>query len=88
MKRVLSLFMLVIILTASGVGTAPKGVNRSQARAMARRGAILDLQKNLLRKYHKVKRGPISGFMNHVEISQGEWDGHTYTVKGQLRLSR
>ena len=88
MKHALSLFLLAIILTASGVCTAPKGVSPSQARAMARRGAILDLQKNLLRKYNNVSKGSISGLMKHVEILEGEWDGKTYIVKGQLNLSR
>ena len=88
MKRALSLFLLAIVLTASGVGTAPQGVKPSQARAMARRGAILDLQKNLLRQYRKVRKGSIRGIMKHVEITDGEWDGKTYTVKGRLRLKK
>jgi hypothetical protein len=89
---------------SSGVGVVPKGMKGAQAKAMARRGAIVDLQRNLLEFMGGVQidgrttldnfmaddlvRQEVHGIIQGVEVLGGEWDGESYTVSGRIRLKQ
>ncbi|MDR1742062.1 MAG: hypothetical protein LBR38_09535 [Synergistaceae bacterium] len=65
---------------ASGMGRAPSGHSQeAQRKAMARRGAVVDLQRNLMAK---VGGG---GFIKNVEVLDEAWDGEVYRVRGRVR---
>jgi hypothetical protein len=66
---------------ASGTGIAPRGMPVAQARAMARRAAILDLRRRLAAR---LGGGP-DGYIRGVEIFGGAWDGTSYSVSGRVR---
>jgi hypothetical protein len=84
------------------MAVAPKGMQGAQARALARRGAIVDLQRNLLEFLKGVQidakttmddfmaddrvRSEVNGAIKNVELLKGEWDGEAYTVTGRLML--
>lgn len=86
---------------AIGTGLAPTGTKGAQAKALARRGAILDLQRNLLEFMAGVQidsgsrmndfmldntvRQELHGVIKNVEVLGGEWDGEEYIVRGRVR---
>jgi hypothetical protein len=70
---------------AAGIGLAPGGMSGAQAKAMARRAAIVDLQRNLA---GALGRGGPDGFIQGVEIFDGEWDGTRYRVSGRVRAEK
>ena len=89
---------------ATGMAVAPTGTKGAQAKALARRGAMVDLQRNLLEFMVGVQidaqttmedfmandkvRSEIHGIIRNVETISGEWDGESYVVKGRLRLGQ
>jgi len=91
-------------IEASGMAVAPKGTKGAQARALARRGAIVDLQRNMLEFLNGVQvdarttmddfmaedrvRTEVHGAIRNVELLKGEWDGEAYTVTGRLKLAQ
>ena len=89
-------------IEATGMAVAPTGKKGGQGKALARRGATLDLQRNLLEFMKGVRidgqttmndfmaedrvRSEISGIIKNVEVMRGEWDGEAYTVTGRIKL--
>ena len=89
-------------IEATGMAVAPTGKKGAQGKALARRGATLDLQRNLLEFLKGVQidarttmndfmaedrvRSEISGIIKNVEVMRGEWDGEAYTVTGRIKL--
>ncbi len=89
-------------IEATGMAVAPTGTKGAQGKALARRGATLDLQRNLLEFLKGVQidsrttmndfmaedrvRSEISGLIKNVEVVNGEWDGEAYTVTGRIKL--
>ena len=89
-------------IEATGMAVAPTGKKGGQGKALARRGATLDLQRNLLEFMKGVQidaqttmndfmaedrvRSEISGIIKNVEVMRGEWDGEAYTVTGRIKL--
>ena len=89
-------------IEATGMAVAPTGKKGAQGKALARRGATLDLQRNLLEFMKGVRidgqttmndfmaedrvRSEISGIIKNVEVMRGEWDGEAYTVTGRIKL--
>ena len=89
-------------IEATGMAVAPTGKKGAQGKALARRGATLDLQRNLLEFMKGVQidaqttmndfmaedrvRSEISGIIKNVEVMRGEWDGEAYTVTGRIKL--
>jgi len=90
-------------IEATGMAVAPKGAQGAQAKALARRGAIVDLQRNLLEFMGGVQvdarttmddfmaedmvRSEVHGVIRNVELLKGEWDGEAYTVTGRIKLA-
>ncbi|MBQ7733490.1 MAG: hypothetical protein IJT58_05680 [Synergistaceae bacterium] len=88
---------------AQGMAVAPPGTRGAQAKAMARRGAMLDLQRNLLEFLSGVQvdsetrmenfmaedrvKSEVHGVIRNVEAVNGEWDGEVYTIKGRIKLA-
>jgi hypothetical protein len=72
-------------IEATGIGLAPKGMRDAQAKALARRGAIVDLQRNLVTI---IGNGDPNGSIRGVEVFQDEWDGTSYKVSGRIRVNR
>lgn len=62
---------------ASGMAYAPANTTGAQAMLLARRGAILDLYRNLLG--HDAAG---TGFISGVRVISERWDGKVYTVRG------
>ena len=86
---------------ATGTAVAPKGMTGAQAKAMARRGAMLDLQRNLLEFLNGVQidaysvigdsdtvRSELHGVIKNVEAIDGTWDGEAYTIRGRVRMEQ
>jgi hypothetical protein len=89
-------------IEATGMAVAPKGTDGAQAKALARRGAIVDLQRNLLEFMGGVQvdsrttmndfmaedrvRSEVHGIIRNIELLDGTWDGESYTVSGRVRL--
>jgi len=89
---------------ATGMAVAPTGSKGAQAKALARRGAMVDLQRNLLEFMIGVQidaetrmedfmandkvRSELHGIIRNVETLSGEWDGESYIVKGRLKLGQ
>jgi hypothetical protein len=89
-------------IEATGMAVAPKGTKGAQAKLLARRGAIVDLQRNLLEFMAGVQidarttmddfmasdrvRSEVSGNIRNVELMEGEWDGEAYTISGRIKL--
>ena len=85
-----------------GVGIPPDNMKGPQAKAMARRAAIVDLQRNLLEFVKGVQidgrttmenfiandfvRQSVNGMIKNVQPVEGEWDGESYTMSGRLEL--
>jgi hypothetical protein len=89
-------------IEAEGVGVSPAGVKDAQGKALARRAAIVDLQRNLLEFMNGVQvdarttvenfmaddrvRTELHGIIKNVELLDGEWDGESYTISGRIRM--
>ncbi|MDR2180692.1 MAG: hypothetical protein LBP21_10320 [Synergistaceae bacterium] len=89
-------------IESTGMAVAPTGTKGAQAKALARRGAIVDLQRNLLEFMGGVQidarttmddfmasdrvRTEVHGIVQNVELLEGAWDGESYTVSGRIRL--
>jgi hypothetical protein len=89
-------------IESTGMAVAPTGTKGAQAKALARRGAIVDLQRNLLEFMGGVQidarttmddfmasdrvRSEVHGVVQNVELLDGTWDGESYTVSGRIRL--
>ncbi|MDR1873861.1 MAG: hypothetical protein LBQ90_02445 [Synergistaceae bacterium] len=89
-------------IESTGMAVAPTGMKGAQAKALARRGAIVDLQRNLLEFMGGVQidarttmddfmasdrvRQEMHGIIKNVELLEGTWDGESYTVSGRVRL--
>ena len=69
-------------VASAGIGLAPKGMSGSQAKAMARRAAVVDLQHSLA---GILGGGGPNGHISGVEILNGTWDGTYYRVSGRVR---
>ena len=72
------------ILEAYGKAHAPAGKTYAQAKALARRGAVLDLQRNLLIKARHSSSEYVSGFIKGIVMTGETWDGTFYTVTGYI----
>lgn len=88
---------------ASGMAVPPTGKSGAQGKALARRGAMADLQRNMLEFIGGVQidsrttmddfmaedrvRSEVHGFISRVEIMKGEWDGESYTVTGRIKTN-
>ncbi|MDR1508812.1 MAG: hypothetical protein LBS53_04170 [Synergistaceae bacterium] len=89
-------------IEAKGMAVAPTGTKGAQAKALARRGAIVDLQRNLLEFIVGVQvdarttmndfmasdrvRTEINGMIKNVELLEGEWDEESYNITGRVKL--
>jgi hypothetical protein len=89
-------------IEAQGMAVAPTGTKGAQAKALARRGAIVDLQRNLLEFIVGVDvdarttmndfmatdrvRTEINGMIKNVELLEGVWDEESYTITGRVKL--
>ena len=78
-------------IEAVGYGVAPSGTSGAWAKLLARRGAIVDLQRNLLQKLHQVQSGAgvmlpnrLYGFITGVELLDDEWNGKVYKLRGRV----
>ena len=90
-------------IEATGMAVAPDGATNAQGKALARRGAIVDLQRNLLESVGGVQidsrttmndfmaedrvRSEVHGLIRNVELLDGKWDGESYTVTGRIRTA-
>ena len=88
-------------IEGSGMAVAPEGTECAQAKALARRGAMVDLQRNMLEFVCGVQidarttmddfmaedrvRSEVHGLIRNIEILKGEWDGECYTVTGRIK---
>lgn len=76
------------IFEASGKGKIPAiSKTPAQAKILARRGAILDLQRNLLLKTRSgySHSGNVYGIIKGIVITNENWDGKIYTVTGYIK---
>jgi hypothetical protein len=88
---------------AIGQAVAPTGKEGSaQGKLLAKRGAVVDLQRNLLEFVKGVRISSettmenfmaddrvvssVTGFIKNVAVTDSEWDGEIYTVTGRLPL--
>jgi len=88
---------------ATGQAVAPSDKSGTgQGKLLARRGAIVDLQRNLLEFVQGVKvnaettmqdfmandyvKTEVHGTIKNVEVVDSSWDGEIYTVVGRIRL--
>ena len=72
------------IFEASGHGKIPSfSENPAQTKVLARRGAIVDLQRNLLLKTSLNHLS--SGIIRGIIITSETWDGNIYTVSGYIK---
>jgi hypothetical protein len=85
-----------------GIGIPPRNMSGAQAKAMARRAAVVDLQRNLLEFVKGVRidgrttmenfiaddfvNQRVTGMIKNVQLVDGEWDGESYTMSGRLEL--
>jgi len=81
-------------IEATGMAVAPRNTRGAQAKALARRGAMVDLQRNLLEFLVGVQvdsrtvmddfmandtvRSEVHGIVKNVEVLEGTWDGEFY----------
>lgn len=91
-------------IEALGMAVAPRNMRGAQAKALARRGAMLDLQRNLLEFLAGVQvdsrtvmddfmandtvKSEVHGIIKNVEVTEGTWDGESYTVKGRIKMGQ
>ncbi len=90
-------------IEAVGQAVPPSGKeNTAQGKLLAKRGAVVDLQRNLLEFIKGVQitsetnmenfmaddkvRTSVTGFIKNVEIVASDWDGEVYTVSGRIYL--
>ena len=89
---------------ARGLGVPPDGKTGEQAKALARRAAIVDLQRNLLETIQGVQidskttvkdfmatdtiNSAVVGTIKGVEVVEEKWDGKSYVVLGQVRQNK
>ena len=89
-------------IESTGMAVAPTGTKGAQAKALARRGAIVDLQRNLLEFMGGVNidarttmddfmasdrvRSEVHGIVKNIELLEGTWDGESYTIAGRIKL--
>jgi hypothetical protein len=89
-------------IESTGMAVAPANMKGAQARALARRGAIVDLQRNLLEFMAGVQidarttmddfmasdrvRSEVNGIIKNIELLEGTWDGESYTISGRIKL--
>ncbi len=77
---------------AEGRGLMPSGASGGWGKLLARRGAMVDLQRNLLRKLSLLQvdtsalPSRLQGFIKGVELFKSEWDGNVYKVEGRVRV--
>lgn len=82
-----------IYIEAEGTAIAPTNAEGPQRKALARRGAVVDLHRNLLKAVFPGNDSMINdrasrethGFIWGVELLDGRWDGKIYTVTGRVR---
>ena len=88
-------------IEGTGMAVAPNNAKGSQSMALARRGAIVDLQRNLLESIGGVQvdarttmndfmaedrvRTEVNGLIQGIQLLDGKWDGESYTVTGRIR---
>jgi hypothetical protein len=92
-------------IEAQGEAVAPAGkADTAQGKLLARRGAVVDLQRNLLEFLQGVRvdsrttmrdfmasdvvRTEVQGMIKNVEILEAFWDGEIYTVRGRVKLEQ
>jgi hypothetical protein len=91
-------------IEAEGMGVSPAGVKGAQGKALARRAAIVDLQRNLLEFMNGVQvdarttmenfmaddrvRTELHGIIKNVELLDGEWDEESYTIRGRIKMGQ
>lgn len=91
-------------IEGTGMAVAPEGTTGAQAKALARRGALVDLQRNMLEFVCGVQidarttmddfmaedmvRSEVHGLIRNVEMLKGEWDGESYTVTGRIKTEQ
>lgn len=90
---------------ARGQAVAPSGKQETaQGKLLARRGAVVDLQRNLLEflqgvrvdarttmkdfMTHDTVRTEVQGMIKNIEILEASWDGEVYTVVGRVKLEK
>jgi hypothetical protein len=82
-------------IEATGTAAGPPNAGGPQGKALARRGAVVDLYRNLLIKAASGgdlmpgggSRREAYGFLQGVELLDGRWDGKFYTVTGRVRAA-
>ncbi len=88
-------------IRAKGMGVVPPNKTEAQGKALARRAAIADLQRNLLETVQGVQidaktqvadfiandviNTAVKGTIRGVEVVEENFDGTTYTLSGQIR---
>ena len=88
-------------IEGTGMAVAPTNARGAQAKVLARRGAIVDLQRNLLESIGGVQvdsrttmndfmaedrvRTEVNGLIQGIQLMDGKWDGEAYTVTGRIR---
>ena len=91
-------------IEAEGMGVNPTGNSGAQGKALARRAAIVDLQRNLLEFMNGVRvdarttmenfmaddrvRTELHGIIKNVELLDGEWDGESYAIRGRIKMGQ
>lgn len=91
-------------IEATGMAVAPEGSKGAQAKALARRGATVDLQRNLLEFLIGVQvdarttmndfmaddrvRSEVHGTIKNIELLDGKWDGESYTISGRIKMAK
>ena len=91
-------------IRAKGLGIGYPDKPEEQSKALARRAAIVDLQRNLIETIQGVQidskttvkdfmatdtvSSAVSGTIRGVEIVEEKWDGKTYVVLGQVRQDK
>ena len=91
-------------IRAKGMGIVPPDKSEAQGKALARRAAIADLQRNLLETVQGVQidaktqvkdfiatdviNTAVSGTIKGVEIIEENFDGEAYIVSGQIRQEK
>lgn len=90
---------------ATGQAVPPSGKEgTAQGKLLAKRGAVMDLQRNMLEFIKGVKvssetsmenfmasdevRTSISGYIKNIQVVEANWDGEIYTVRGRIKLEK
>ena len=92
-------------IEAVGEAVAPTGKeNTAQGKLLAKRGAMVDLQRNLLEFIKGVQissetsmenfmaddevRTSVRGFIKNVAVTKAQWDGEIYTLTGRIPMKK